>query len=109
MISWGYSEDEITASQAAGVTNRIASGSVFRSGGAEAEGSSASPAGGTSTDSPAAPRGPTGSEGAGANSDLAGAVNLYWCPWCGESGTGGDFCDTGCMLDYWRDVKGTSA
>jgi hypothetical protein len=27
------------------------------------------------------------------------------CPWCGEDGTDGDFCDVQCMRDYWRDFR----
>lgn len=27
------------------------------------------------------------------------------CPWCGEPGTDGDFCDGHCRRAYWLDVR----
>lgn len=35
---------------------------------------------------------------------LAGPVADH-CPWCGEPGTEGDFCDGACLRAYWIDVR----
>jgi hypothetical protein len=30
--------------------------------------------------------------------------NIDHCPWCGEPDTDGEFCDGGCLREFWRDA-----